>query len=368
VDFSRRALLTLGAGALVSSVAAIKLLAQEPRITAEIPDVALLDLPGRSLTSKITGPAANGRLVYVPPGLYESEDFIVPANDPVFSLYTGDKIDGLVGAGAAHTTMRVRPMTSTRIAMVPPSDGGLRSVNPLYVARFDGASPGEPPTEIGRFALLGTPQGHTYSGLLAFQGTCRLHDLLVKAIPGDSGVNPGETFSVNLYRQVNTKMIGVVVDGTDEAGGRVTASGVGINFCHGVTVEGGQVSNTGFGSGFACYESGDLTFTGVSTTDTAFYGLNFENCTGVQRITRHLFRRNARGKAGDERAIHLAIASNRSEARLASYVIEDPVHDGPKLRVRSSGYLGQPKTQDDSLIRLFVRGKERPDLLEIIPS
>jgi hypothetical protein len=325
--------------------------------------VSVAKLAGADLSAKLLTAQGQANKVSFGPTVYEAVDFDA-SKDHRYGIFAY-QTKGLLGSGP-KTVLSVKPMSSTKGAQVPADAGTTERTNQFYLARVDGATKaGAPPTEVANLTFLGTPQGHMYNGLMLYYGVALVHDVLVKGIPGDAAANPGETFPINAFHQVGSVLRNVVVDGTDATGKRVTASGVGINSSQGLLVDGGGVSNTGYGAGYASYLSSDLTFQDGFSTDTAYYGMNFENCSGVQRITRWTFLRNAQTKTGSEKAVHLAVATNQGSAQ---YIITDPIFDGPKFRVRSTGYKGKPKTQRDADIRLYIDGVERPDLLTIVTS
>jgi hypothetical protein len=295
------------------------------------------------------------------PALVEASDFVVPASYPVYGIYCGDVLAGLRGAGVDATEVRVRRQSSTRASLVPLAEADRENVNPLYVMRVDGRLS----TEVSGFTVRGTPQGHLYNGLSVYRGSrIDAHDFRVAGIPGDAPVNPGETFSLNVFRHTDGRFRWFEVDGTDEGGVPVAASGIGINFGGRLVFEDFHVHGTAYGSGVAAYETADLTFLRGRTEDCAYHGLNFENVSGEVRIDRHTFRRCAPELlAADERGVHVGIATNTGSA---TYVISDPDFDGPRLRVRVTGYKGGARTQVVGDVHLVVDGRERPDLLELI--
>jgi hypothetical protein len=304
--------------------------------------------------------AAKGGAVTLPAGVFEGADFNSPANSPYYAIFAY-QVPSFTGAGKTQTVLRVKPGSVTRTA--PAQNAGASVVNPYYVLRVDG----QKTPDVGEFTLLGS-NAVLHNGIVLYTQTSglpsvkRFHDFLLKGIPGNAGVNPGETFSANLFHQTGTLVEDGEVDGTDEGGKIVAASGIGVNFSTGIIHRRVHVSHTGYGSGWANYYSSDLTFEDCSSEHTAFYGLNFENVAGTVNITRHRFRDNAQGKTGAEKS-HIGIATNQGTA---TYVIVDPDFDGPKLRVRVSGYLGKARTQDPAAIKLVVSGKERPDLLDLV--
>ncbi len=64
----------------------------------------------------------------------------------------------------------------------------------------------------------------------------------------------------------------------------------------------------------------------------------------------------------DNEVAHIYIASNHDSA---VYEIHDPVFDGPKLRVRVTGYAGLTRTQNPADVHLYVDGVLRNDLMAL---
>ena len=269
--------------------------------------------------------------------------------------------NGVLGSGRSWTIFQMTPGSSTQAARVPasnpPASNGL--VNPLRLMRV-GWEDNANPVEVGGFSLLGTEQGHLYGGLEIYRvkpGSL-IRDLLIKGIPGDLSREPGETFSLSMYKcdatpgNVTT-IRDVEIDGRNSANVPVAASGVGVNFGQNLRLENVNVHHMNVAHAFALYETSNLDFVGCRATNTALNGFNFENVSGVVNITNSTIATN-----GD---YHIGIFTNKGNA---VYTITDPVFDGPKLRIRCTGYNGGPRTQNTADIRLFVGGVERADLID----
>lgn len=140
---------------------------------------------------------------------------------------------GYTGRGISTTLIRMRPFTSTKTA--PTAKG---TTNPLRLLRTAAGSS----AKIAGFTLAGTPQGnpqHMYGGLMvASQSGAQISDILVRAIPGNAGGPPGETFGVADYKCDGATFTRVEVDGRDASGtmtkapdgsARVGASGMACN-------------------------------------------------------------------------------------------------------------------------------------------
>lgn len=286
------------------------------------------------------------------PGTYDFSDFTGGAQQFGFLLWQtasqGPK--GLLGSGKTATVFQMRANSSTQAGQVPPqssfTSGGT---NPLYLMRGDNG------VVLSGFTLAGTPQGHLYGGLqLYYANGSQVSDVLVKGIPGDDSANPGETFSINLFRAAGAHLDRLEIDGRDANGTKVGASGLGINFGSGAVVTDLYAHDLAYGHGVASYTTDSPTFVRPVVTGGQ-RGLNFERVTGTVKITQP----NLTGQA----EVPIAIASDTGSA---TYEISDPVlAAGQKLVVRVTGYMGNARTQDPASVHLLVGGVERPDLLDL---
>ena len=141
---------------------------------------------------------------------------------------------GYTGKGIGKTIITMRPFSSTQS---PPTAKG--TTNPLRLLRTASGTGGR----FGGFTLQGTPQGkptqHMYGGLMiAGQKGATVSDVLIRAIPGNAGGPPGETFGASDFKCTGITWTRVEVDGRDASGtmtkppdgsSRVGASGLAAN-------------------------------------------------------------------------------------------------------------------------------------------
>lgn len=314
-------------------------------------------LTGSSMSARVES-AGSGKKVAFGAGMFAFSDF----NDDTDSYGLRVLVaNGILGSGRAWTTLQMTPSSSTQAGRVPASNPPASNgqTNPLKLVRV-GWEGNTAPVEAGGFSLLATEQGHLYNGFEFYRVLpgSHLHDVLIKGVPGDMSREPGETFPLTFYRTIGTAAAPILIervelDGRNAAGVPVAASGVGVNFGEHVRFVDVDSHHTGFGHAFAIYESSDLAFVKTKATDTAANGFNFENTSGTVILDRCTTVRN-----GDH---HIGIFTNTGTA---TYTITDPIYDGPRLKIRCTGYNGGPRTQDQAAIKLFVGGVERPDLIE----
>ncbi|RFA19840.1 hypothetical protein [Subtercola boreus] len=134
----------------------------------------------------------------------------------------------------------IDPMTSTKAAQVPMQGGG--STNPFSLMRLGpNNSQSGVPVLIDGLTLTGTVQpkaaanptksGHNYHGLVVYwgRGAQVLNSTFIAAAWGDSNSPPGETFQIMGYRDTDTLIAHVEVDGRTADGTRVGGSPMGFN-------------------------------------------------------------------------------------------------------------------------------------------
>ncbi len=319
-------------------------------------------MPFESLPSQGTVPAtvnsvSGSAQVSFLPGTYDFSDFAMGVNDYGFLAWHSGSSGpaGIRGSGPGKTVFQMRPGSSQQAGKVPPQSAfASGGVNSLHLFRADGD------TVLSGFELRGSEQGHLYNGLLIYQGNgATLSDLLVSGIPGNNSANPGETFSINLFRAANTQASRIEIDGRNANGTRVGASGLGINFGNGTVVDDLLVHDMRYGHALAAYSTSDVTLNRPRLVNNE-QALNFERVSGTVRINQPYFHGNATTNGSPN--YDLAIANDQGSAQ---YVITDPTFDGAKLRVHVTGYLGNRRTQDPSSVKLVVAGRDRPDLLQV---
>ena len=314
-------------------------------------------LSGANLSSRIESAGA-GKFVAFDQGTFAFSDFA----DSTLSYGVRVLIaNGILGSGKTWTVFQMNPLTSTQAGRVPASNPPTSNgqVNPLRLMRV-GWEDNANPVQVGGFSLLGTNQGHLFGGLEIYwvKPGSIVRDLLIKGIPGDLSREPGETFSLSMYRctGLSTNKIlvtNVEIDGRNASNVPVAASGVGVNFGQYVRMEGCNVHHMNVAHGYALYETANLEFIQCKATDTAINGFNFENVSGTVTLDRITCQRNS--------GYHLGIFTDKGNA---VYNIIDPVFDGTKLRIRCTGYSNGPRTQNTADIHLYVGGVERPDLIQ----
>lgn len=327
-------------------------------VTPSGPDITPYANTTGSTLSQRAESAGAGKRVSFPQGTYTFSDF----NDSTVTY--GFRVliaNGVLGSGRSWTKFQMVPMSSTQASRVPVSNPPTSNgqVNPLRLMRV-GWEDNANPVQVAGFSLLGTNQGHLYNGLEIYRVKpgSTVSDVLVKGIPGDLSREPGETFSMSFFRCESTtanplEVSNVEIDGRDDSGTMVAASGIGVNFGTNFQFTNVNSHHMKMAHAYALYETSNLSFTNCRATDTEINGFNFENVSGTVTMTQCVTTAN--------KGFHLGIFTNTGSA---TYNIIDPVFDGAKLRIRCTGYNGGPRTQDTADIHLYVDGVERPDLIQ----
>lgn len=133
----------------------------------------------------------------------------------------------------------IAPMSSTKAAAVPSGNG---STNPFSLLRIgpNGSQSGVQ-TVIDGLTLTGTTQpwsaanpakaGHNYHGLTVYWGRKAIirNSTFIASAWGDANSPPGETFQIMGYRDTDTLISNVEVDGRTADGARVGGSPMGFN-------------------------------------------------------------------------------------------------------------------------------------------
>ncbi len=326
---------------------------------------SITKIVGDTLTAKL-GSIAAGSQVSFPAGVFGDPDFNRPANYPVYSIFE-QKAGALLGSGIDRTVFACPAGTSTKAFQVPPQGPATSfpvGTNPLWTMRVDGSP------LLSGCTVKGLEQGHPYGGLILFQTTgASLVDVKFKGIPGTAAANPGETFSLSLYRTTNTTATRVEVDGTNDAGAKVAASGIGLNFAAGTTrLTGCHLHGMAHGAGVTAYQStGSIIYEDLVSEDNVLPA-NFERCAATPTtvtLTRPVFRRCS-ARTADGQPVHLVLDSDYGSAKVS---ITDPVFDGAKFTVCvHQNYWGSPQKQSAADISLTVGGVARPDLLRIVTN
>jgi hypothetical protein len=170
----------------------------------------------------------------------------------------------------------------------------------------------------------------------------RIENVRVRSIPGNSRVNPGETFGIADFRSVGSVYRGVEVDGAG-----VGASALGLNNSSSTTISDSYFHNNPYSAGIAAWQSNNLTITDVITRNNRT-GLNFERTSGTVKIVRPTIENNS--------AQDLYIGSDQGSAKIT---IIDPKFSG-KLRIRiPTDYWAGTNRQKKSDIRVIINGVDR---------
>lgn len=317
-------------------------------------------LPNAGRIDATANQVANGKQVSFDKATFEFTDF--QANG--YGLLFWTNVYGVRGSGSKNTVFQMKPNTSTAKAKVPAqpdknkTDG---STNQLYFLRGGGNGDATPrPTVYSGFTIQGTPQGHMYNGMISYQERGgSIDDVVIKGVPGDSSVNPGETFSLNLFRTNDKKVTNLEIDGRDQSGNIVGASGIGLNFANNFDISDSYIHHSNFGAGITAYQcTGVLNYTRVRSEQHKVVAYNFEGCNVVANLRSCTFLQSPWA--------HMIVdAINVGASSVIN--IYDPVYEGSKFIVNiHSTTPGQRQKASD--IHLFVGGVERPDLLQIVPE
>lgn len=330
-----------------------------------------------SITATAATLSPNASLTFAA-GTFSCKDFAVAQT---YGVMFTQNVTGIYGSGSTKTVFQMTPGTSTQAKSIPAQKSG--GTNQLCLMRVgDGWSnaPSSRPYQVAGFTLLGTTQPvdpktgkpQTYNGLRLY--SCKgvkVYDVLVKGIPGNSDVNPGETFSVCDYRSVNTTMQNVEVDGRNSAGVAVAGSGMGFNFTNGLTSTNCFSHDTAYGHGITHYQcTGAITHTDFASTNTGI-PINFEQCVATVNLVRFSAQANrAVTSAGDKKPGTPVFAVIDSSLGSSKVTITDPTMNGltptpsnPLVVVVHKTYNGATQLQKTSDIRLVLSGKVRPDCL-----
>lgn len=321
------------------------------------PDIVPFEsLPNAGSIAATANQVPTGKQVSYDKGTFECVNFDANGYGMLFWLNNY----GTRGSGSKNTIFQMKANSSTAKSKVPAqpdknkTDG---STNQLYIMRGGGNGDSSPrATVYSGFTIQGTPQGHMYNGLIAYtQRGGSIDDVVIKGIPGDSSVNPGETFSLNLYRSNDMKISNLEIDGRDQSGAVVGASGIGLNFVNNVDIRDSYIHHSNFGAGITAYQcTGTINYTNVRSEQHQVVAFNFEgnavtanlrNCTFLQSPWAHM----------------IVDAINVGASSVIN--IYDPVFEGSKFYVTVHNTTGQRQKSSD--IHLFVGGVERRDLLQI---
>lgn len=256
------------------------------------------------------------------------------------STHAGENLPASVhfnGSGIDKTVIEMNKDTSTRAGEVPTTEG--TTTNPLYLMRVAGGSP-----VLSNFTLAGTAQGHLYNGLrMDSTSNAVVKDVKVTGIPGNSDVNPGETFGINDFHGNNDYYSGVQIDGEG-----VGASGFASNGSKNVTIDGSTLTNNKYSAGATFWETQNVTVENTSTSNNRT-GLNFERVSGTVNIDNVSFSGNT--------SHDISVNNDQGSAKV---IIENPhLEPGKKLTIYvGKNEQGNPNLQKRSDIEVIENGKD----------
>lgn len=307
-------------------------------------------------------------VISFPPGVTNlGPGFEFPPNYPVYGDLAMDAT-GLVGSGMDATVLQVPPNTmspETAAKYVADQSTSMQGgTNRLWLLRVDSG-------DVTDLAIHATPQSaqEKFNGLQMYESTGRkVARVRFKGFVGDSGANPGETFPNGFYKTVNGLIDQCEIDGYGfgaEATVRKTATGIGLDFCHGNIVR-------------------DTRIFGVQYFPIATY-----QCTGILRYERLDLRGNTRGlnfemnhgatveivdcdfRGSSTTGWHVRVDSSQTPSCVVN--VRDPKFDpiDGKFIFRNNpsyNYPGGDKAgaQNRSDLHLFIGGVERPDLVGFV--
>jgi hypothetical protein len=310
--------------------------------TTTIAAPAVVGSFGPVVTQTVAGPVPYAA------GIYEAVNF---GTNALAALYwTG--ANGAQGAGIDQSVLRLKAGSSTRKSMVPAQPDKTKtdgSTNPLYIARWGSSKAGNVPQAVALadFTVTGTPQGHTYNGLLLYYADdSTVSRIRVVGIPGDSSVNPGETFSLNVFHTARA-----VVTGAEFDGAGISSSLVGLNFVNGFTITSSSLHDAPLGAAITSYRAvgGTLSYTDVNTYRNPGVSFNFEgNGTSSPCIINM-----TRCTMSDNVAANV-IADAINVGTSSKITFTDCVYDGGKIRVTVHNTAGQRQLTTD--IRVIENG------------
>lgn len=186
---------------------------------------------------------------------------------------------GLLGSGRDYTFLSMRDSTSNKAGDVPPNStatGGAASpTNNLQLIQIGNPNGG---VRIENLTVLGTPQGHKYNGLrLQSCISPIVRNVTVKAVPGDSGTPPGETFHLNFQRTSGTAtVVNLTIDGAGIGAAGAASNSASATF----NVTGLRTKGCRYSAGWASWQqSGNMTFTNWVATGCARH-FNAERLSG----------------------------------------------------------------------------------------
>ncbi|MDR6613599.1 hypothetical protein [Leifsonia sp. 1010] len=153
-------------------------------------------------------------IVHFNPGLYEIVDFKTATAPAAYGVLALNCL-GIIGSGVDKTVFQMRPGSSTKASFVPKQSAG--GTNQLYLMRLSKSL-----IVCRDFTLAGTDQPtdpntglpHLFNGFFNYITTgAQFYNIKISGVPGDATFPPGETFGFNCYKDTNTVITYMEVDG-----------------------------------------------------------------------------------------------------------------------------------------------------------
>lgn len=173
------------------------------------PAMATVNMVGTDIVSFVAG-LSSPSVVVLPAGTFTFSDFTQGGG--VYGIWSAN-LRGFVGAGIGQTIIKMNQGTSTKASSVPTQSQG--GTNQLYMIRLGQGGGNTDPTYLCDLTIEGTDQGHLYNGVMNYvsQNSYWENVQFIGTGPGDWSSPPGETFSMNDYKCVNSYYRNIEVDG-----------------------------------------------------------------------------------------------------------------------------------------------------------
>jgi len=148
------------------------------------------------------------------PGLFPLIDFKAATQPAAYGVLALNCL-GIIGAGVDKTVFQLQPGSSTKVSWVPTQAAG--GTNQLYLMRLSKSL-----IVCRDFTLAGTDQPidpntglpHLFNGFFNYiTNGAQFYNVKISGVPGDATFPPGETFGFNCYKDQNSVLTYVEVDG-----------------------------------------------------------------------------------------------------------------------------------------------------------
>jgi hypothetical protein len=278
----------------------------------------------------------------------------------------------VIGVLNAQLSMKARSSTKTALVNALPK-GATTNYQLMRLGR--GATPNVPLPAFFAGTLIGTDQGHQYTGMQSYEtDNAVFGPFILSGIVGAAGGQPPwETFAWGSYHDTNPTWTDFEIDGRNAHGVAVSASGIGAGpqDAGGVfTYQRGHIHDLAYGGAITHYR---VTNTTLNFTDmhvnSPYAGLNFERCDGsVANIVRPNFDRCAVDIVADSDTGYLTVnivdpVLTPTHPRVV--VCVHPTYDYPGPAVDPNRQLD---ATSNNHVTLMVGGESRPDLIEFVGS